>query len=145
MAAIPPCFCASAMACIANVVLPEDSGPNISMIRPFGKPPTPSAWSRPIDPVEMTGMSSIFSSPIRIMVPFPRSFSIFCIANCNAFSLSADGCGRCGAAASAVFDAFFAFGAGASPNSSGVGSSKFNAPSSSSSVIVISFKFFSIL
>ena len=32
-------------------VLPEDSGPNISMMRPRGRPPIPSAASRPMEPV----------------------------------------------------------------------------------------------
>ncbi|OPZ68074.1 MAG: hypothetical protein BWY81_01020 [Firmicutes bacterium ADurb.Bin467] len=45
-AAVPPRFCASAIACSASVVFPDDSGPNISMIRPRGRPPTPSAKSR---------------------------------------------------------------------------------------------------
>jgi hypothetical protein len=34
-AAIPPFFWASATICNATVVLPEDSGPNISMILPL--------------------------------------------------------------------------------------------------------------
>ena len=33
---VPPFFCASATACKANVVLPEDSGPYISTILPRG-------------------------------------------------------------------------------------------------------------
>ena len=35
-AAMPPSFCASAMICSVSVVLPDDSGPKISMTRPLG-------------------------------------------------------------------------------------------------------------
>jgi len=35
----------------ASVVFPEDSGPKISVTRPRGIPPTPSAWSSSSDPV----------------------------------------------------------------------------------------------
>ena len=50
-AAMPPRFCASAMTCWQTVVLPDDSGPKISVIRPRGMPPTPSARSSAIEPV----------------------------------------------------------------------------------------------
>ena len=40
---MPPVFCASATTCSAIVVLPDDSGPKISKMRPRGKPPMPSA------------------------------------------------------------------------------------------------------
>ena len=50
-AAIPPLRCASAMTCWQTVVLPDDSGPKISLIRPRGMPPTPSARSSAMDPV----------------------------------------------------------------------------------------------
>ena len=76
-AAIPPAFCASAIMWSVTVVLPEDSGPYTSIIRPRGIPPTPSAMSRGRIPVEMT---SIFifalASPRRIIDPFPCVFSI---------------------------------------------------------------------
>ena len=39
--AIPPIFCTSATRWRAIVVLPEDSGPYISIILPLGMPPTP--------------------------------------------------------------------------------------------------------
>ena len=52
-AASPPSFCASAMTCSESVVLPDDSGPKISMMRPRGRPPTPRAASTPIEPLEM--------------------------------------------------------------------------------------------
>ncbi len=50
---MPPFFCASAITCSASVVLPELSGPKISMMRPRGRPPMPRAISRPSEPVEM--------------------------------------------------------------------------------------------
>jgi hypothetical protein len=40
-----------------KVVLPEDSGPKISTIRPIGKPPIPRATSRPKEPVETDSTS----------------------------------------------------------------------------------------
>ena len=52
-AATPPRRWASAMTCWQTVVLPDDSGPKISVIRPRGMPPTPSARSRAIEPVGM--------------------------------------------------------------------------------------------
>src|ERR1035437_10102438 len=45
-AATPPRRWASAMMCWQTVVLPDDSGPKISEIRPRGIPPTPRARSR---------------------------------------------------------------------------------------------------
>ena len=56
-AAVPPIFCISAMTCKVSVVLPDDSGPYISIIRPRGSPPTPSAISSPKEPVETTCIS----------------------------------------------------------------------------------------
>src|SRR5690606_24369686 len=53
-AATPPPRCASATTCKANVVLPPDSGPYTSTIRPRGTPPTPSARSTDNDPVLIT-------------------------------------------------------------------------------------------
>ena len=47
----PPIRCASAMMCCTSVVLPDDSGPKISITRPRGMPPTPSAMSSAIEPV----------------------------------------------------------------------------------------------
>ena len=41
------------MMCSERVVLPDDSGPKISMMRPRGTPPTPRAASTPIEPVEI--------------------------------------------------------------------------------------------
>ncbi|MNN09691.1 hypothetical protein D3C81_1225830 [compost metagenome] len=74
--------------CVANVVLPEDSGPYISMIRPFGTPPIPKAISRPKDPVEIASIGSTAVSPNFIIEPFPKFFSNLSNVSCNAFNLS---------------------------------------------------------
>ena len=59
------------------VVLPEDSGPKISITRPRGTPPTPSAASKEIEPVEMTEIGTIASLlPRRMIEPLPNCFSI---------------------------------------------------------------------
>ena len=59
------------------MVLPEDSGPKISMTRPRGTPPTPSAASKEIEPVEMVEMGTTASLlPRRMMEPLPNCFSI---------------------------------------------------------------------
>src|SRR5215813_1604393 len=74
---MPPAFCASAMIWRVMVVLPLDSGPKISMTRPRGTPPTPSAASNEIDPVEMTEIGTTASLvPSFMMEPFPNCFSI---------------------------------------------------------------------
>ena len=72
IAHMPPFFCASAITWIAIVVLPEDSGPYISMILPLGNPPTPRAESRPIEPVDITSIASCDFSFIIITLPFPK-------------------------------------------------------------------------
>src|ERR1700733_5448647 len=75
---MPPAFCASAMIWRVMVVLPEDSGPKISMTRPRGTPPTPRAASKLIEPVEMTEIGTIASlAPRRMMEPLPNCFSIW--------------------------------------------------------------------
>ena len=56
-AATPPVRWASATACSAIVVLPLDSGPNSSMIRPRGSPLPPSARSSDSAPVEIPSTS----------------------------------------------------------------------------------------
>src|SRR5271156_1282072 len=79
---MPPVFCASAMTCKVMVVLPEDSGPNTSTTRPRGKPPTPSAASNEIAPVEITEMGTIASfDPNRMIDPLPNCFSICATAS----------------------------------------------------------------
>src|ERR1035441_6286943 len=77
-AAMPPAFCASAITCSAIVVLPEDSGPKISLMRPRGRPPTPNAASSEIEPVEITETGTMASfDPRRRIEPFPNCFSIW--------------------------------------------------------------------
>src|SRR5215510_1723573 len=76
-AAVPPSFCASAMACSASVVLPLDSGPNTSMTRPRGNPPTPKAASRESEPDEIASSAAVLSiPPSRMIEPLPNCFSI---------------------------------------------------------------------
>src|SRR2546425_7587146 len=88
-AATPPAFCASAITCKESVVLPEASGPKISITRPRGKPPTPSARSSPNDPDEMAGTSAGISAvPSLMMAPFPYCFSIWESAKSSARFLS---------------------------------------------------------
>ena len=70
-AASPPRFCACAMIVRVSVVLPDDSGPKTSTTRPRGNPPTPSARSIKMLPVGMTSISTIFSSPRRMIAPSP--------------------------------------------------------------------------
>ena len=48
----------------------------------------PSATLSAMLPVEITSTSSICLSPMRMMAPFPKSFSIFDMAACRAFNLS---------------------------------------------------------
>src|ERR1700733_9844617 len=77
-AAMPPSFCASATTCSAIVVLPDDSGPKISTMRPRGNPPTPSALSSEMEPEEMAATCTIASfDPSRTMEPLPNCFSIW--------------------------------------------------------------------
>src|SRR5690606_15496934 len=80
----------SAMTCKASVVLPELSGPKISTIRPLGRPPMPSAISRPSEPVEIASTSMEVFSPRRMIEPLPKFLSIWLSAACNALSLSID-------------------------------------------------------
>ena len=88
-AAVPPIFWAWATTCRAMVVLPEDSGPKTSMIRPRGMPPTPRAISRSMQPVGMAEMFRLAElSPSFMMAPLPNCFSICARAISRAFSLS---------------------------------------------------------
>ena len=75
-AAIPPSFCASAIACNATVVLPDDSGPNISTILPLGNPPIPSATSKLNAPDGIVSIDTSPTSPNFITAPLPKFFSI---------------------------------------------------------------------
>src|SRR6058998_3913512 len=81
-AAVPPVFWASAIVCNMSVVFPDDSGPKISMTRPRGSPPVPSARSSPSEPDGMTGTSGGASvAPSFMMDPLPNCFSIWAIAS----------------------------------------------------------------
>ena len=85
-AQVPPSFCISAMTWSVSVVFPEDSGPNTSMIRPRGRPPTPSARSSPSEPVDTVSMSSIsVPSAMRMIAPLPNCFSMLASATLSAF------------------------------------------------------------
>ena len=88
-AALPPVFWASATIWRVSVVLPDDSGPNISTILPFGTPPMPVAMSRLMEPVDMasTFICAPFS-PSFIIEPLPNCFCICAIAASRALSLS---------------------------------------------------------
>src|SRR4051794_37343268 len=85
---VPPSFCASATACNVSVVLPEDSGPKISMTRPRGSPPTPSARSSDNDPVGMTSTSCALLPSSGMIAPLPNCFSMAAMAACTALKRS---------------------------------------------------------
>ena len=87
-AASPPIFCASAITCNASVVLPDDSGPNTSIILPLGTPPIPNAISKLKAPVGIASISIALNSPSFITEPFPNCFSIWLIAASKAFFFS---------------------------------------------------------
>src|SRR5258706_13752352 len=72
----PPAACAWAITWRASVVLREDSGPNTSITRPRGTPPTPSAASSEIEPVEITFTGNTFRDPSCWTEPLPNCFSI---------------------------------------------------------------------
>ena len=85
----PPRRWASARACSARVVLPDDSGPNTSTIRPRGSPPTPRAMSSRGLPEGITSTAICGRSPSRITAPLPKFFSMVCrAARTSAFRLS---------------------------------------------------------
>ena len=88
-AATPPRRCASAMTCWQTVVLPDDSGPKISVIRPRGMPPTPSARSSAIDPDGMMSTCCRSAEPSFMIEPRPNCFSIASIAASTALVRSA--------------------------------------------------------
>src|SRR3978361_2179160 len=88
-AQMPPFFWPSATVCSASVVLPEDSGPQISTTRPRGSPPTPSAMSSPSEPDEMVSTSIERSFlPSFITEPLPNCRSIWESAAPTALVLS---------------------------------------------------------
>src|SRR4029077_13719322 len=91
--------------CSANVVLPLDSGPKISVTRPRGIPPMPIAASRLIAPVGITSTRTRgASAPIRMMAPLPHVFSIWVIARLRAFRRSSVSLGASFSAAMSVLD-----------------------------------------
>ena len=87
-ATTPPLRWASARMCWHSVVLPDDSGPKISVMRPRGMPPTPSARSRAIEPVEMTSTACRSAEPRRMIEPRPNCFSMARIAESTALARS---------------------------------------------------------
>ncbi|EKD22892.1 MAG: hypothetical protein ACD_83C00205G0001 [uncultured bacterium] len=64
---------------VAKLVFPEDSGPNISIMRPLGTPP-PKARSSEMMPVGIISTLETLSAPILIIAPLPNCFSIDCKA-----------------------------------------------------------------
>ncbi len=74
------------MACRATVVLPDDSGPYTSIIRPRGYPPTPNAASSASEPLEDVAISKSVFSPSFMMEPLPKFFSI-CFRACSKAAL----------------------------------------------------------
>src|SRR3954447_23770697 len=89
-ATTPPFFCASARTCWQRVVLPEDSGPKISVIRPRGMPPPPSARSSAMDPVGIASTCCFSDVPSFMIEPRPNCFSIERMAASTAFVRSID-------------------------------------------------------
>ena len=75
-ATTPPRAWASARTCWQTVVLPDDSGPKISVIRPRGMPPTPSARSSAIEPVGIESTACRSAEPSFMIAPRPNCFSI---------------------------------------------------------------------
>src|SRR5262245_27008728 len=69
------------------VVLPDDSGPKISMMRPRGTPLPPKARSMLKAPVEIPSISRLVLSPSCMIAPLPNCFSICCRAPFNSRSL----------------------------------------------------------
>src|SRR2546423_271009 len=104
-AAAPPCRWECATTCSANVVLPLDSGPKISVTRPRGIPPMPIAASRLIAPVGIASTRTWGeSAPIRMMAPLPHVFSICVIARLSALRRSSVSLGASFSAAMSVLD-----------------------------------------
>src|SRR3974390_580775 len=89
-AQMPPFFWASATQCSASVVLPEDSGPKISTMRPRGNPPIPSATSSPSEPEEIASISILSLLPSFMTEPLPNCRSIWESAADRALDLSMD-------------------------------------------------------
>src|SRR5688500_14543729 len=91
-AALPPAFCVCAIACRVSVVLPLDSGPKISTMRPRGYPPMPSAPSSERAPVGMHGMRFVAaSSPSRMSAFSPCSLLVAATKLSSSWTLSDTG------------------------------------------------------
>ena len=88
-ATTPPRAWASARTCWQTVVLPDDSGPKISVMRPRGMPPTPSARSSAIEPVGIVSRTSFSRDPSFMIAPRPNCFSIVARAASTALPRSA--------------------------------------------------------
>ena len=88
-ATTPPRRCASARTCWQSVVLPDDSGPKISVIRPRGMPPTPSARSSAMEPVGMASTCCRSDEPSFMIEPRPNCFSMDRMAASTALPRSA--------------------------------------------------------
>src|SRR5947208_5367183 len=87
-AQIPPRRCASAITWYTSVVLPEDSGPKTSTMRPRGSPPIPRARSSASEPVETAPTETAARSFIFMTAPLPKFRSIWPRAVSSACSLS---------------------------------------------------------
>ena len=87
-AATPPAFWASAATCKESVVLPDASGPYISITLPLGTPPIPNARSIDNAPVDIAGIFLILSAPSFINEPSPNCFSICSKTVSSFFALS---------------------------------------------------------
>ena len=72
----PPIRCASAAMCWHMVVLPEASGPEISITRPRGTPPTLREMSRESEPAGMTLTFRWLASPLLMIAPPPNRLMI---------------------------------------------------------------------
>ena len=77
-------------------------------MRPLGKPPMPSAMSRPSEPVETDSISTILPlSPSFITEPLPKARSICASAASSARCLSESVCATSLNAGFAMFDSPF--------------------------------------
>jgi hypothetical protein len=76
--------------CWHSVVFPDDSGPKISVTRPRGTPPTPSARSSASDPVGIVSTARCVASPSLITAPSPYCLmmSLMALSNTAARSRS---------------------------------------------------------
>ena len=85
------------------VVFPDASGPNISITRPQGRPPTPKAKSIKIEPVEITSIFWCKDLPNSIIEPLPQFFSIILNVVSRAFFLPSKAAFFCPVSIIAIF------------------------------------------